>query len=261
MMQRRALVVSVALLAGLSLQPAAAQTVDEITRRGELVVAIDLTNPPWGFLDAQQQPAGFDPAFAALVAERLGVKLRIERVTSPTRIPFLNSGRADVVISTLSVTAERARQVWFTAPYAPNPLLLIAEKSKPWRSYADLNGVRIAVPRGSPQDLTVTKMAPGANIMRFDDDASVQQALLTGQADMLGGGILVPATLNRMAPGREYEGKIVLNELFMSMAVRKGNADLLQFLNRFIFLVKQSGELDELTRKHLGVPAGVLPVF
>ena len=261
MMQRRALVVSVALLAGLSLQPAAAQTVDEITRRGELVVAIDLTNPPWGFLDAKQQPAGFDPAFAALVAERLGVKLRIERVTSPTRIPFLNSGRADVVISTLSVTAERARQVWFTAPYAPNPLLLIAEKSKPWRSYADLNGVRIAVPRGSPQDLTVTKMAPGANIMRFDDDASVQQALLTGQADMLGGGILVPATLNRMAPGREYEGKIVLNELFMSMAVRKGNADLLQFLNTFIFLVKQSGELDELTRKHLGVPAGVLPVF
>ena len=261
MMLRRALVVSMALLAGMSLQPAAAQTVDEITRRGELVVAIDLTNPPWGFLDAQQQPAGFDPAFAALVAERLGVKLRIERVTSPTRIPFLNSGRADVVISTLSVTAERARQVWFTAPYAPNPLLLIAEKSKPWRSYADLNGVRIAVPRGSPQDLTVTKMAPGANIMRFDDDASVQQALLTGQADMLGGGILVPATLNRMAPGREYEGKIVLNELFMSMAVRKGNADLLQFLNTFIFLVKQSGELDELTRKHLGVPAGVLPVF
>ena len=261
MMLRRALVVSVALLAGLSLQPAAAQTVDEITRRGELVVAIDLTNPPWGFLDAQQQPAGFDPAFAALVAERLGVKLRIERVTSPTRIPFLNSGRADVVISTLSVTAERARQVWFTAPYAPNPLLLIAEKSKPWRSYADLNGVRIAVPRGSPQDLTVTKMAPGANIMRFDDDASVQQALLTGQADMLGGGILVPATLNRMAPGREYEGKIVLNELFMSMAVRKGNADLLQFLNTFIFLVKQSGELDALTQKHLGVPAGVLPVF
>ena len=261
MMLRRALVVSMALLAGMSLQPAAAQTVDEITRRGELVVAVDLTNPPWGFLDAQQQPAGFDPAFAALVAERLGVKLRIERVTSPTRIPFLNSGRADVVISTLSVTAERARQVWFTAPYAPNPLLLIAEKSKPWRSYADLNGVRIAVPRGSPQDLTVTKMAPGANIMRFDDDASVQQALLTGQADMLGGGILVPATLNRMAPGREYEGKIVLNELFMSMAVRKGNADLLQFLNTFIFLVKQSGELDELTRKHLGVPAGVLPVF
>lgn len=243
------------------LPPAAAQTVDEISKRGELVVAIDLTNPPWGFLDEKQEPAGFDPAFAKLVADRMGVKLRIERVTSPTRIPFLQSGRADVVISTLSVTAERARQVWFTSPYAPNPLILIAPKDKAYNSYADLKGLRVAVPRGSPQDQTVTRMAPGATIMRFDDDASAQQALMTGQADLLGGGMLVPAALNRMNPGKDYESKIVLNELFMSMAVRKGNADLLQYLNTFIFLVKQSGELDEMTRRLLQVPAGNLPVF
>src|SRR5258707_14014449 len=93
---------------------AAAQTVDDIIKKGELVVGIDLTNAPWGFLDASQEPAGFDPAFAKLVADKLGVKLRIERVTGPTRIPFLQSGRADVIISTLSVTAERAKQVWFT---------------------------------------------------------------------------------------------------------------------------------------------------
>jgi len=42
------------------------------------------------------------------------------------------------------------------------------------------------VPRGSPQDLTVTKFAPDATVMRFDDDASAQQALMTGQADLLG---------------------------------------------------------------------------
>ena len=243
------------------LRPAAAQTVDEITKRGELVVAIDLTDPPWGYLDEKQEPAGFDPAFAKLVADRMGVKLRIERVTSPTRIPFLQSGRADVVISTLSVTAERARQVWFTSPYAPNSLILIAPKNKPWKTYADLKGLRIAVPRGSPQDQTVTRMAPGATILRFDDDASAQQALITGQADLLGGGMLVPAALNKMNPGNDYESKIVLNELYMSIAVRKGNADLLHYLNTLIFLVKQSGELDEMTRRLLQVPAGDLPVF
>ena len=185
-MLRRVLMLGLACLLSGPLLPAAAQTVDEITKRGELVVAIDLTNPPWGFLDAQQEPAGFDPAFAKLIADRLGVKLKIERVTSPTRIPFLQSGRADLVISTLSVTAERARQVWFTTPYAPNPLILIAPKDKPYKTYADLKGLRVAVPRGSPQDLTVTKMAPDATIMRFDDDASAQQALMTGQADLLG---------------------------------------------------------------------------
>ena len=261
MMVRCRQVLGLAMAALLWLAPAKAQTVDEITKRGELVVAIDLTDPPWGYLDANQEPAGFDPAFAKLLADRFGVKLRIERVTSATRIPFLQSGRADLVISTLSVTAERARQIWFTAPYAPNPLILIAPKDKPYNSYADLKGLRIAVPRGSPQDQTVTKMAPGATILRFDDDASAQQALLTGQADLLGGGILVPPALNKMKSGQDYESKIVLNNLYMSIAVRKGSSDLLQYLNTFIFLVKQSGELDELTRKLLQVPAGTLPVF
>src|SRR5262245_6759754 len=104
-------VCAAALFCSLAALPASAQTVDEIIKKGELVVGIDLTNAPWGFLDAKQEPAGFDPAFAKLVADKLGVKLRIERVTGPTRIPYLQSGRADVIISTLSVTAERAKQV------------------------------------------------------------------------------------------------------------------------------------------------------
>lgn len=250
-----------ALFCSLGAMSASAQTVDEIVKKGELVVGIDLTNAPWGFLDAKQEPAGFDPAFAKLVADKLGVKLRIERVTGPTRIPYLQSGRADVIISTLSVTAERAKQVWFTMPYAPNPLILIAPKDKAYKTYADLKGARVAVPRGSPQDLTVTKNAPDATVMRFDDDASAQQALMTGQADLLGGGMLVPGALNKMQPGKDYEAKITLNELHMSMAVRKGASDLHQYLNTLIFLVKQSGELDALTQQFLGVPAGTLPVF
>jgi polar amino acid transport system substrate-binding protein len=249
------------LLGALWLHSAVAQTVDDIIKRGELVVAVDLTDPPWGFLDAQQQPAGFDPNLAQLVADRMGVKLRIERVTSPTRIPFVQSGRADMVISTLSVTAERARQVWFTSPYAPNSLYLIAPKNKPYSTYADLKGARVAVPRGSPQDQTVTRMAPDAIVLRFDDDASAQQALMTGQADLLGGGITVPIALNKMDPGKSYETKITLSNLYMSMAVRKGNSDLLQFLNTFIFLENQSGELDQLAHKYLDVGIGTLPVF
>ncbi len=261
MLKTMMLTLSLVMGACLALAPAKAQTVDDIVKRGEIVVGVDLTDPPWGFLDASQEPAGFDPAYAELLADKLGVKLRIERVTSAARIPFLQTGRVDVVISTLSITAERAKQVWFTTPYAPNPLILIAEKSKAIKQYSDLKGLRIAVPRGSPQDIAVTRNATDATIMRFDDDASGQQALITGQADVLGGGLLVPAALNKMDPGKNYEQKIVLNELYMAIAVKKGNFDLLQYLNTFIFLTKQSGEIDQLTRQHLSVPLGELPVL
>jgi polar amino acid transport system substrate-binding protein len=84
---------------------------------------------------------------------------------------------------------------------------------------------------------------------------------MTGQADLLGGGITVPIALNKMDPGKSYETKITLSNLYMSMAVRKGNSDLLQFLNTCIFLEKQSGELDQLAHQFLGVGIGTLPVF
>lgn len=238
-----------------------AQTLDDIIKRGTLIVAIDLTNPPFGYLDSNQQPAGFDPAFAKLMADRLGVKLQIERVSSPTRIQYIVTGRADVVVSTLSITAERAKQVWFTIPYARNPLILVAPRARPWSSFADLKGLRVAVPRGSPQDITVTREAPGATLLRFEDDASAQQALLTGQADLLGSGITVPPVLNRMNPGQDYEQKIELVRLYMGMAVRRGNTDLLRWLNTFIFLAKESGELAKMHQEYLNVPLGELPVF
>jgi polar amino acid transport system substrate-binding protein len=258
-MLTRIVLATLAIGAFLMLAPAKAQSVDDIVKRGEIVVGLDLTDPPWGYLDANQQPTGFDPAYAQMLADSLGVKLRIERVTSAARIPFLQSGRVDVVIATLSITAARAKQVWFTSPYAPNPLILIAEKNRAIKQYSDLKGLRVAVPRGSPQDIAVTQNAPDATIMKFDDDASAQQALMTGQADALGGGLLVPAALNKMKPGLNYESKIVLNSLYMGIGVRKGNYDLLQYLNTFIFLTKQSGDIDKLTRQYLGVPLGDLP--
>jgi len=255
-------VLSLVLGAGLAAAPAQAQDLQDIIQRGEIVVGIDMTTPPWGYMNETQTPDGYGVALGQVLADSLGVDLRVEPVTGPTRIPTLLAGRADVIISTLSVTPERAAQVWFTNPYSGNPLVLIAPEASQYASYADLGaGVRIAVPRGSPQDQAVTANAPDATIMRFDDDAGPLQALVTGQADLLGAGILVPPVLNEMDPGKNYEVKIELSSLYMGMAVRPGNVNLLQYLNTFIFLQKQNGELDRISQQYLQIPAGDLPSF
>jgi polar amino acid transport system substrate-binding protein len=64
-----------------------------------------------------------------------------------------------------------------------------------------------------------------------------------------------------MDPGKNYETKIVLVELFMSMAVRPGSSDMLQWLNTFIFLQKQNGTFERLMQKYHGISVGNLPVF
>lgn len=71
----------------------------------------------------------------------------------------------------------------------------------------------------------------------------------------------MPPVLNEMDPGKNYEVKLTLASPYMGMAVRPGNANLLNYLNTFLFLQKQNGKLDELSRQYLGIPSGDLPSF
>jgi polar amino acid transport system substrate-binding protein len=121
--------------------------------------------------------------------------------------------------------------------------------------------MRIAVPRGSPQDQIVTANAPNATILRFDDDASANQALISGQADLIGTGILVPPVLNEMDPGKDYEAKLTLQVPYMGMAVRPGNISLLNYLNTFLFLQKENGKLEAISQQYLKIPVGDLPLL
>ena len=103
-------------------------------------------------------------------------------VTGPNRIPFLLTNKVDLLVASLAVTPERAKQVQFSQPYAAATIVLYGKTGTPIKSAADLKGVRVGVARASTQDVAVTKAAPeGTEIRRFDDDASAMQALMSGQ--------------------------------------------------------------------------------
>src|SRR4029077_14452368 len=98
------------LLALLSLAvPAQADTLDDIRKAGKVRIAIDTAIPPFGMTDDKMQPAGSDVDTAQLLARDLGVKLEIGTTTGATRIPMLQTDKADLVISTLSITPDRAK--------------------------------------------------------------------------------------------------------------------------------------------------------
>ena len=92
-------------IAALAAAPARAVTTDEIISRGKVIIAIDTTTAPYGMVDANMQPAGFDIDVANLVGKALGVPVEFVTVTSPGRIPSLLTNRVDMVISIFSITA------------------------------------------------------------------------------------------------------------------------------------------------------------
>src|SRR5215217_3330544 len=121
-------------------QVAGAVTVDEIIKRGKLLVAIDTNNPPWGQMDASMQPEGIDVGVAKLMAKYIGVPLEIVPVTSQNRIPFVVTGKADVVMATLTITPQRALQIWYSIPYALQDSVIMTTDKSPIKTFNDLNG-------------------------------------------------------------------------------------------------------------------------
>src|SRR5690606_27128204 len=148
-----------------------------------------------------------------------------------------------VVVASLGITEERAKSVDFSQPYAGISYGVVGPKDTAVAKTEDLSGKTIGVGLASTQDTAVSEVArEDADIRRFDDDASAVQALLSGQVELIGLSNVVAAEIEKAAPGR-YDQKIQLSEQVQGIAVRKGSAEMLDFVNKFIEKAKSDGEL------------------
>ena len=174
-------------------------------------------------------------------------------VTGPNRIPFLLTNKVDVLVASLAITPERAKQVQFSQPYAAATIVLYGKTGANIKSAADLKTVRVGVARASTQDVAVTKAAPeGTEIRRFDDDASAMQALISGQVDAIGCSVTVAAQIAKRVPANTFENKFNLLQQAMGIALRPGQDELTKAVNDFVARNTANGELNKLYQKWLG---------
>jgi polar amino acid transport system substrate-binding protein len=249
------------LVAGASLlaMPAWAQSLEELKKKGEVNVGLLVDFPPYGTTNAQNQPDGYDADVARLLGKEWGVKVNLVPVTGPNRIPFLLTNKVDMLIASLAITPERAKQVQFSKPYSAATIVLYGATKTPIKAAGDLKGLRVGVARASTQDVAVTKAAPeGTDIRRFDDDASAMQALLSGQVDAIGCSTTVAAQIAKRA-GDKYENKLVLRQQFMAVAMRQNQPELLKAMNDFVAKNTANGELNKLYKKWLQTDLPALP--
>ncbi len=238
-------------LLGLFAAGASAQTVDDILKKGKLLVGIDVTNPPYGNMGKTMESEGLDVDVAKAMAKRLGVALEIVQVTGPSRIPTLLNNRVDVVIATFAPTPERALQVSFSGVYSDVQQVILAPQGRAIKTVADTGGLKIGVVRGNTQDVAFTPIAPAnCTILRFDDDAGVMQALLSGQVDGVVTGSVTSGLIIKQNPDKKLEIKLAIRDNPLTIGVRRGQQDLLNWINTFVFYLKYSGELEAMHKKY-----------
>ncbi len=253
-------ILALALLAS-SAAPSFAQSVDDIMKKGKLTVGMLVDLPPFGLM-TDGKPDGYDADVAKLMAKYLGVDLEIVPVTGPNRIPYLLTGKVDMLTATFGITPERAKQVQFSIPYSAIEIQLLGPTATKIASFADIANLKVAVARASSQDTAVTAQAPkSTTILRFDDDASAGQAYLSGQADLIGSNNVTALQLAATNPSKGIEKKLALRSQYQGITLRRGSDDLRQWVNTFLFFIKNNGELDAINRKWFNEPLPVLPVF
>src|SRR4051812_9168924 len=237
-------------------------TLDRIIKEKKLRVTAEVTSPPFGILDKDNKPDGSEIETARQLAKDLGVELELVQVTSPQRIPALLAGRADVAISSLSITIDRAKTVAFSNPHGALSIVIAAPESQPIKTAADLAGKRVGITRATLEEAEVPKVAPKeARLVFFDDIAATIQALLSGQVDAVGLSAFAAKSIGERNPDRKIEAKFTVKTAYYAAAVRPGENELLRFLNTWVFLRTQDGTLAEIYEKYTGVKLIPLPSF
>jgi polar amino acid transport system substrate-binding protein len=238
-----------------------AQTaLDDIMKAKEIKIAIPTDFPPYGMVGTDLKPQGLDVEMAGYIAQKLGVKIELVPVTSANRIAYLQTKKADLVISTLGKTPEREKVIDFTAAYTPFFQAVFGPKSMSIKSFADLNGKTISVTRAALEDQELSKVAPaGTDIKRFEDNNTTVSAYIAGQVQLIATGASVAGNMMAKNPQLNTEYKLLLKDSPNFIGVGKGEDKLRLKVNEIIAEGKKSGDLDKLAIKWLGRPAGDLP--
>ena len=253
MFSRRIFLATIAIAATSSFAaPVFADAVSDISSRGAIRVAVPQDFPPFGSVGVDMAPRGYDIDVANLIAEKLGVKTELVPVTSANRVPYLQTNKVDLVISSLGKNAEREKVIDFSVAYAPFFNGVFAPDGVKIEKAEDLAGKTIGVTRGAVEDLELTKIAPAdATIKRYEDNNGTISAFLSGQVETVATGNVVAAAILEKNPPKRPELKFLIKNSPCYIGLNKDQPALREKVDAIIAAAKADGSLNAIAQKWL----------
>lgn len=233
---------------------ASADTLAAIKSKGVMVFGVRDSIPGFGYIDEKtRELIGYDVDFCLAIAKRLGVKAEFKPLTGATRIPQLISGNVDLVAATLTRTEERAKQIDFSHIYFLTGQKFIARKGTV-KTLADLEGKKIGTAKGTTSELNVKKALPTATIQAFDEHAAAFLAFQQGKVFAITTDESILANILSKAPDKDrFEiPEVRISDEPYGLGVRKGDTNLLNFVNATLLEMEKSGEAKQIFDKWFG---------
>ncbi|MCH7305538.1 transporter substrate-binding domain-containing protein [Acinetobacter sp. NIPH 1869] len=224
-------------------------SLEQIRKNGVLRVGVFADNPPFGYVDSAGKNQGFDVALAKRVTQDLlGDENKIQFVVAEAanRVEFLKSGKVDVVFASFSVTPERQQVVDFSEPYLKASLGIVSPKAKAITDVKSLEGKTLIVNKGSSSEIYFSKNYPKIHLLKFGQNTDAFNALIDGRGDAISQDSTYALAWTAKNPNYVAGIPQIGNDDFIAAGVKKGNTQLLHWLNNEIKQLRATGEVQKI---------------
>ena len=250
-MRTKWLIAATLVLGMLGVRAVSADVLDDVKKKGVLVVGTKADYRPFWYLDPSGKIVGFEPDLAADVAKRLGVKLELTPVVASNRIQFLQQGKIDLMIATMSDTPERRKTVDIVEPdYYASGTNVMAKKSDKIASWQQLKGKKVCLIQGSFYNKELQEKY-GIEGVAFPGTAEAYSALRNGNCVAFAyDDTAIVGELQKPEWG-DYE--MPLESILVQpwgLAVKTGEKGFVDFMSKTITDWHKTGLIQQLEKKH-----------
>lgn len=242
---------SLVLGTGLVSQAMAGDQLATIKKNGTLNVGLEGTYPPFSFVGEDGKLTGFEVEFSEALAKELGVKVKLQATPWAGILAALESKRLDVVVNQVTISDERKKKYDFSEPYTVSGIQALVQTKDVGviKTAADLKGKKVGVGLGTNYEEWLKANVPDAIVKTYDDDPTKYQDLRVGRIDAIVDRLaaleLVAKTKDKLAVSGEP-----FSRQESGVALRKGEPELLDAINKAIDKLRADGTLAKLSDKY-----------
>jgi glutamate transport system substrate-binding protein len=227
-------------------------TLGRIQERGEITIGVKYDVPPFGFKNPQSgEVEGFDVDLGRAIAEELGVQPKFVEAISDNRIPFLEQGTVDLILSTMTINAERDTEIDFSEPYYIARGRILVPGDSNIKGLEDLSGKSVCTALGSTYEETIREEAPDADLQLVDTYSECLERLQNGSIDAISTDDVILTGMIIQDDSLKMVGDPLTTEPY-GVGIKQGQAQMKRFVDGVLRRMEQDGRWEETYQQWVG---------